>query len=110
MGSKYILPYVQQTQRQDDKNLPTKNSPIHSIISKDYSSKEKDNLERFTHYLDPINGEYITIDYTNRESWMEAIQGKKAIFLTSSGMMDGGPIEDYLKKFISDPKTAFYSP
>jgi hypothetical protein len=22
---------------------------------------------------------------------------KKAIFLTSSGMMDGGPIEDYLK-------------
>ena len=110
MGSKYILPYVQQAQRQDDKNLPTKNSPIHSIISKDYSNKEKDNLERFAYYLDPINGEYITIDYTNRESWMEAIQGKKAIFLTSSGMMDGGPIEDYLKKFISDPKTAFYSP
>lgn len=110
MGSKYILPYVRQAQRQDDKGLPNNNSPIHSIIDKDYSNREKHNLERFAYYLDPTNGEYIIIDYTNRDAWMQTIGDKKAIFLTASGMMDGGAIVDHLKKFISDPKTVFYSP
>lgn len=50
------------------------------------------------------------VDYTNRDAWMQTIGDKKAIYITSSGMMDGGPIEDYLRKFISDPKTVFYSP
>lgn len=110
MGSKYIMAYHKQALRQDDKNLPTKNSPIHSILDKDYKNKEKYKLHNFADYLDPNNWEYIVVDYTNRDAWMQTIGDKKAIYITSSGMMDGGPIEDYLRKFISDPKTVFYSP
>ncbi|MFO0763779.1 MAG: MBL fold metallo-hydrolase RNA specificity domain-containing protein [Candidatus Gracilibacteria bacterium] len=110
MGSKYLMAYVKQALRQDDKNPPPKGSSIHSILDKDYKNKEKYKLHNFADYLDPNNGEYIVVDYTNRDAWMQTIGDKKAIYITSSGMMDGGPIEDYLRKFISDPKTVFYSP
>lgn len=110
MGSKYIMAYHKQALRQDDKNLPTKNSPIHSILDKDYKNREKRNLDNLAEDLDPNNGGYIVIDHTNRDAWIQAVSDKKVIYITSSGMMDGGPIEDYLRKFISDPKTVFYSP
>lgn len=59
--------------------------------------------------MDAKNKEYEILNRENRDMILENLDGKY-ILITASGMADGGPIMEYLKRYGNDEKSAFYFP
>ena len=100
MGVQYIDLYIRAARAQitekQEKKIP------HQLHT------NTENLAKFIDYINPHNKEYEILNSENRDIILRG--GGKSIILTASGMADGGPIIEYLKRFAGDERSVFYFP